>query len=50
MNRGSIIEKIEFIKKFKIETTRLETKAAKVDFPQNVMILYLVFQINMVVL
>lgn len=35
MNQKDIIEKIEFINKFKTETVNLETKTANVDFPKK---------------
>lgn len=35
MNQSDIIEKIEFIQKFKTETVELETKKANVDFPKK---------------
>ena len=35
MNQSDIIEKIEFIQKFKTETVNLETKSANIDFPKK---------------
>lgn len=35
MTNNNIVEKIEFLKKFKTETTTLETKAAKNGFPKK---------------
>ena len=35
MNQKDILEKINFINKFKTETVNLETKAAKIDYPKK---------------
>ena len=47
ITREEVINVIKTLRRFNAETNTIETKSAKMDFLKNVMILFLVLQINL---
>ena len=43
-----VIKAIEYLKKYRTETNKIEVNTASHGFPKNAMILFQAFQINMV--
>ena len=47
MEKNDVVNTINYLRKYRTETDRIEAKTAMVVFQRNVMILFQVFQINM---
>ena len=50
LNKEEVLVAMDYLRKYKTETERIEAKTAKDGFPKNAMIRFPVFQINMVAL